>query len=296
MSKIVELTPEQESKFEEFVEKWTAIGLSTKAPDEEKVRELIPAYYQAGELPPPEEVYFCKSFLEVFELGSKLIDKGSKKVTLEYIWSARVGMSFWAGWKSRIDYMKDIGVDISEYEPTLELAKECCYLFPFDNAVFIVQNPTEIYLNQNGDLHHESAMAIKWADGFGMYCLNGVRMDGAEWFFEKKLSDEDKARKIFATENVEQRAEMLRVFGMNKIYERLPHKKISERADGYEVLAIDIGTGRMEEALKMVNPSTGEIHVEFVDRGVKTVEKALMSRWPERMRTKYNYSEAKARA
>lgn len=295
--RIEELTPEQEAKFEEFVEKWTAIGLDTGDINEEEVLKAIPEYYKAGEIEPPQQVIFCQSIWEAIEIGSQLVNKGTPKEKADFVWSARVGMSLWAGWKARLDFMKYIGVNIPEYEPTFQLAQQCCYVFPFDNVCLVVRKPSKIFLNQNGELHHESAQAIEWPDGFGGYYLNGVDMTGCEWFFTEKLSDEDKAKRIFATENVEQRGEMLKVFGMSKVYQALPHKKIAEREDGYEVLAIDIGTGRMEEALKMVNPSTGEIHVEFVGRETKTVEQALFSRWPKRIQDKYGkYKEAKARA
>ena len=297
MAKITELTNEQELKFEEFVEKWSIIGLSTVEININNVLEAVPQYYKEGGLEPPEYIIFCDSIWEAIEIGCSLMgdDKKSEKEKANYIWSSRVGMSLWVGWKARLDYMKYLGVDLQEYEPTWALAKECCYLFPFEKMLLVVRKPNQIFLNQNGDLNHESEMAISWPDGFGMYCLNGVRMCGCEWFFDKTLSDKEKAEKIFATENVEQRAEMLRVFGMSKIYETLSHTKLSSREDGYEVLAIDIGTGRKEEYLKMINPSTGEVHVEAVARETKTVEQALESRWPENMRRKYGYSEAKAR-
>ena len=61
------------------------------------------------------------------------------------------------------------------------------------------------------------------------------------------------------------------------------------------MLLLDVGADAPWPYLKMINPSTDEIHVEAVGEGVKTVTEALKSRYPDELLNKYGYVEALAR-
>ena len=66
MEKIEKLTPEQESKFGFYVDKWLKIGLSTQAADRQKAAEAIAKVYAAASPPldPPKIVIWLNSPME----------------------------------------------------------------------------------------------------------------------------------------------------------------------------------------------------------------------------------------
>ena len=58
---IERLTPEQEAKFPEYVEKFTKLGKSTKQltdESKEQIVEILGRVYEAGGLPAPKKVLF----------------------------------------------------------------------------------------------------------------------------------------------------------------------------------------------------------------------------------------------
>jgi hypothetical protein len=78
--------------------------------------------------------------------------------------------------------------------------------------------------------------------------------------------------------NVEIRREIVRKIGIEKICKDLHAKKIDNK-DNYELLLLD-----NRPYLKMLNPSIGVYHIEGVPLECKTVEDALNSRKPDKLR------------
>ncbi len=55
--KITELTPEQEARFDYYIDKWTKIGLSTKPCDRPKTQKAITELYKMAGLDAPRFVW-----------------------------------------------------------------------------------------------------------------------------------------------------------------------------------------------------------------------------------------------
>jgi len=51
--------------------------------------------------------------------------------------------------------------------------ENCFQWIPFKNFVVACRNPTNIELNSEGELHAIDKPAVGFADGWGIYCLNG---------------------------------------------------------------------------------------------------------------------------
>jgi len=63
-------------------------------------------------------------------------------------------------------------------KPFEEAAKNCFEWFPFGGLVIACRKPVNIELNAKEQLHALNKQAIEFADGWGVYCLNGeVRPD-----------------------------------------------------------------------------------------------------------------------
>lgn len=281
MKKIETLTHEQESKFDEFVDKWIKIGMSTEPTNDDEILAAIPQYYKEGGLKPPDEVIICPSPIAALYTGAQILTENRKDSKFEdnikEVWSARVGTSLWAGYNSWRDYMGYIGVDISELTATFSLAKNCCYVFPFNNFITISEKPSKMLFDDNGELHSENSMAIEWKDGFGFYCLHGVRMCGNEWVCETLKEDLD-PEKIMSIKNVEQRLMAIKKCGIDKVLNKLDSKIISEGAldkSGlvYKLYSVNIADS-YEKLMALPNPSENKTHYEFVPPDCQTIFEA----------------------
>jgi hypothetical protein len=138
---------------------------------------------------------------------------------------------------------------------------------------------------RNGRLHSETRAAIQWRDGWGIYFLNGVRVDRA--LVETPAEELDPM--LFAKErNAEIRREILRKIGPIRLQEKLgsrildtqvvlfPDDGIMPNSSAYELHSLNLGgeTGEWPY-LKMWNPSELCWHMEAVARECQTVQQAL---------------------
>src|SRR3990167_1048783 len=87
---ITELTTEQKSRFPEFVEKWTKIGLSTEPADRANAEKGIQLIYQQANLKDPKIVW-CSSPLVSVLTCALIIDTKSVRTS---VW-ASVRDSVW---------------------------------------------------------------------------------------------------------------------------------------------------------------------------------------------------------
>jgi hypothetical protein len=84
---------------------------------------------------------------------------------------------------------------------------------------------------------------------------------------------------VFLTEtNAENRMKIVKVNGIKAIYDACGATSVEVGAgeeDGYELITLNMGDNRHRPYLKMVNPSTQEIHIEGVHPDCKTIKAAL---------------------
>jgi hypothetical protein len=73
--KIAALTEEQQERFDEFVERWTAIGLCTDPADRPRAEAAIREIYRQGGLPPPRAIVWCGSPLSLGRIGAIIRDR-----------------------------------------------------------------------------------------------------------------------------------------------------------------------------------------------------------------------------
>lgn len=85
---------------------------------------------------------------------------------------------------------------------------------------------------------------------------------------------------------------------MDKFLDMLPHRilDVDSLEEGAALIEIDMPEMGAQKFMKMVNPSTGEIHVEAVSNAVTTVEEGWKDRWPTRLVDKYGFRRPEAKA
>ena len=161
----------------------------------------------------------------------------------------------------------------------MEVAKSCGWCSLFTDTVFMQERPCEIHFDSNNNIHNPLGPAILYQDGFAVYSLNGVRVH--DWVVKtpQETTDKDIGKKILGLTNAQERTEAVKKFGISKIASLLESEQIDQFGD-YELLAFTVNDNKIGPYLKMVNPSTGEIHVEGVGDvnnpwAIKTCEEAL---------------------
>lgn len=187
----------------------------------------------------------------------------------------------WCGW---YDYGRYIGIkyDKNLYNKFISFVKEVNYIIPYEKICFISEKPVKIQW-KNKQLHNDTGLAVEYADGYGLYCLNGVNVG-------RKIvmtpAGELDPQLMLKEKNAEVRREIIRKIGIEKVIDSLGAKVIEKR-NGYELLNFDIGNGRMRPFLKMRNPSIGTWHIEGVHPDCDTIDKALNSRNGFKLDTKF---------
>ncbi len=80
--RIERLTAAQTARFGEYVERWTAIGLSTEPADRPTAEAAIATMYRCGGLEPPQHIVWCKSPLSMLLTAAVLRRRDSVRATV----------------------------------------------------------------------------------------------------------------------------------------------------------------------------------------------------------------------
>lgn len=270
--KIEKLTKEQESKLDEYRDKWIAIGLATqkKPINKEVVSEIIGRVYKNGGLPPPERVVFCQSPIDIKKKYSDMCDDELKNYSGDCIYGQHDAnwLAFYEFFRLECGLVEETDIIV----PSIELAYHTNWCLPFDKICFVSEKPITCRM-KNGRLHSDEGPAIEYADGFSVYALNGVRINDIKHL----LSKDTKPKDILKIKNVEQRAEFIKWYGVEKMFKDLKPKRL-DREKGYELYQLKIYEDSPRIYLKMDNPSVDEVHLEAVHPDCKTVQQALQWR------------------
>jgi len=144
-------------------------------------------------------------------------------------------------------------------------------IYPLENGAVVYSDCPFVHRNASG-LHMDGGPALEYADGTRCWGLNGV---GVPQELAETKAEELECKKWIQEQNAEVRREFVRKVGVERLMVKLGSKRLDKKED-YELHEIDLGgrTGAWP-ALKMLNPSIGIWHVEWVDKACKTVREAL---------------------
>lgn len=127
-----------------------------------------------------------------------------------------------------------------------------------------------VYINHNTD-----GPAVTWADGSGVYFIDGTRVP--PWLVETPADKLDPA--VFSRfRNNTQRDKFITKIGVERLLDVCKAKTIEKEGDVYELLTLDLGDGRGLPFLKMLNPTTAVHHVEGVPPDVNSIDAAILWR------------------
>ena len=108
-------------------------------------------------------------------------------------------------------------------------------------------------------------------DGWRVWALNDVLV--SQEIVETPADGLDAAL-VVAESNAEVRREIVRKIGIERVCHALGAEVVDNRGD-YELLELDLQDDLRRPYLKMLNPSTGDWHLEGVAPHIRGVEEAL---------------------
>lgn len=295
---IDKLTPQQKKQIPIYRDKWLEIGLSTDRINQKKAKENFIGFNKVvlGNKEQPIFIFMDSPltgwfatlllyayFNKVGDIESQVwsqvwsqvrsqVESQVRSQVKDFVFPYLAG-NFWAGYFGFYDFCNRVlGIQFQtqkEWDLLLKTS-DVNLIYPFKEFVVISQKPTNIKI-KNNVLHNESGASVKYADGFELYSLNGVRISK-----ELVMTPAEKLdpHLIVKETNAEVRREIVRKIGIERVCQKLGSKTLESRW-GYELLTLDLGDNRTRPYLKMINPSTGTYHLEGIEPSITTVEQAL---------------------
>lgn len=268
---IDKLTKEQELKIPEYVKKGLSYGYQTGPVNKEVAKEKVNALYAKLGLPSPI-IHFTSNPKEANILVNKLLGQKKQELNTDYI-PGNYYLS-WLYFYTFID--KELGFNkciLWHYELQC-LCESVGWFWPYEKAIIISDFPDTLHMI-NGRLHNTNGPAMVWGDDLKIYSLNGVNFSTAlaEKFIIKSNVD-IRPEDILGIKNVEQRAEVIKKYGINQLFHHLKPVLLDTQGT-YELYSVPVYADAPRIYLKMNNPSIKEIHIEAVAPECRTVEQAL---------------------
>jgi len=276
---ISKLTPQQESKMAEYVNKYVEKGLSTEQASRKDVVEIVNNFYvHVMNKTKPDEVvikdspYSCWKYIQE-----------KTKTKMNIVWPYLVCQFDSYKYAFYDFFINEIKVKIDDniltkykyWRETLKLG----IIYPFDDVCIVSKKPTSIYRNSRGLLHNENGPALTYSNEIELWFLNGVKM-----LKEHILTPWNKldCKLVVKESNVEVRRELVRKIGIERIYNELGATVIDKETitinnidHNYELISLNIGDNNRRPYLKMTNPSIGVFNIEGVHPNCTTVRGAL---------------------
>ena len=284
MEKIKSLTPEQEKYLDTYYNECLEIGRSITPINHDVAEKIISKFYERVGKKAPKFLYF-PSPKAAIDFGK---DNNAGDMLSNY-YTGQQGIY----WKALYKFGEHIGVKYEQKDSELldELMEESKHLhwwFPYENYALIVERPIRLTVNESGRLHNESAMAIEYSDGWGMYYLNGVKVPE----YLVMTSESELSLDFYTKEkNADVKAEFVRKFGVERMldfgkkidsYENYDKKENPYWHDSqyelWDMKALFEGLD-YQPYLKMMNQTTKIWHVEALSPNVRNLKDAIKERF-----------------
>ena len=224
--------------------------------DEDKIRERVALKMSGKELPD---------------------DAWTKQIAgNRQYWSHYRGGQLWAGWVAYMTFLRDVlgyqDETLADFAYEEALVNSAGWVWLGEGICTLSNRMAEIHNDDQDRLHNDNGPAVAWRDNWSIHCLGGVTVEP-----EMLAMSPEQIMKVI---NAEQRMALIRRIGIDKMQDQLDHKVIDvlpwtpeSRAkyyeipdhmkNEYELLRIKMENGEYD-FLKMLNPSTAQIHIEGV--------------------------------
>jgi hypothetical protein len=131
-------------------------------------------------------------------------------------------------------------------------------------------------------LHNYVGLALEYADGTGVYSINGTRIPAEYKHMMEALPREVSASEVLGIANTEIRTELLKKIGIERAFDSLKKKSLDKKTievgGTYELFSVTFPNDSVRIYLQGECPSNKEKFYEAAHPDCKTVEQALSFR------------------
>ena len=196
-------------------------------------------------------------------------------IKLLCLWSYPIPSELWTSYVAGVDFcISVLGCEYSQDEWSVfeSVVKHCGWIYPLRNLCIICDRPRKLLLDDEYRPHAVEKPAIEFADGYSLYAHHGVRLPEA---YGKLNPQEWQSEWLLTTKNSELRRVLIEEIGYEKICQDLQTIEIDNWQE-YTLLRID-DDADIEPIfiLKMICPSTGNIHTLRVPPDVNSAKEAV---------------------
>lgn len=279
------LTKKQEAKLDQYANKWLQKGITNEFPSEERVTEIITAFYEnVGEKTPPIKIVNSPS--EAIALAKKM---GVKESDIQFAW-----MNHDAGSIGFYEFFrKETNVKEIDIADLFVAGSELGWTLFFDEVCIVCRKPTVYFEVPNENivagtvsvLHRLDGPAVDYGKGdkSNVYAVGGVVVDAYVVDNPEKITVAD----IEKESNAEVRRVKIDQYGQSRYLQDSGAEVVSEDDFG-TLYRKNLGDDEPLMMVKVVN-STQEPDGTFKDYfirvdpnaygGLKTARQAIASTW-----------------
>jgi hypothetical protein len=201
---------------------------------------------------------------------------------------------WWLSWSGWYDFAQYIGVEFDKkaYELLVSFAENVGLIIPYKGVAFVSDKPTNIVWN-NGLLSYDHDRAVQYADGWGLYCLDGVNFEKEEW--EKIVNQEFTLEELAKAEmGADKSAIAIKYLKPDLLLEQVEARLIHTGVKGTRLYEVDnfMNTGDTEYCMRMKHPSLETEYIEWVHPDVGIQKDADLAQARAFGITKKQYLEA----
>ncbi len=176
--------------------------------------------------------------------------------------------STWSGWYVGAQIL-GVKLDSDLLDIFQDWCWHCPFVIPYDNIVMVSKRPVEIHW-QDEVLHNNDKQSIKFADGWGVWTVNGVQVDQQIVEFPESQTIEQ----INKEENEEIKRIRIERFGWTKYLKQIDAKVIEHRYNNIEGTEESLMHGNNLRVLVCACPSTKRIYAMEIPQEIETCENA----------------------
>ncbi len=277
---IDDLLPEEEARFDEFVQRWIGIGLCTGESDRKAAEELIPAMYAADDKPAPKSIVWCESPAAVV----RHVERMPNNAKPAHVDSCQYGQ-FDANWLSFYSFLYEVvgkrsealRRDIEPLRPFMAFAEHTSWAHLDTDTAWVCGHPSILHTDAEGNLHHLDGPAIAWPDGWGVYCVRG-RVVEPDLVINRKTMPVERA---LTERNLELRSVIQQLIGWTRILAEFKPTVVHDSGNRLigQLLECEVA-GERSRFLKAYCPANEHEVIIRVNPSIQTANEASASTYP----------------
>jgi len=193
-------------------------------------------------------------------------------------------------------FKKETEIEVDDrIDLMLELAETAGWMWMTPKLNIITKRPVKLNMIKKSNnikvMHNYNGKAVEFADGYGVYMINGVQIPKDLTYLVDMPAEEIDIKTVLDIKNTEIRTEFLKKVGIEKAFDSLSKTKLDEKemeiGGTYELFSVQLGEVT-RIYLRGECPSNQEPFFEGCHPDCKTVEQALNFRNGFKLNLKFN--------